>query len=426
MHNIIIVYNHLRTTPVKKILVITLSALIIINVIIGAFLVLDIQILKAPIIHADIDPITLSPDQILLEARIHVINPNPFDISVENFKIVSTTSDGYEIGQFFIGGGNIPPNTNKTFTATDQLGFNGHDFTLIKNKITMDIGITVLGIITKTIPFEMTVDASLANITNTIQVPVIHLQATIDDITRDGVHFSGTLNAYNLNSFEIFIENISLKMQTEKNVDVGIVNLTGGTLKPEGSLTIDVNGTLLFKALDAKQILVNLTGIAGLQVAGIKKSIPFSVVIQFIVPDPGTLLALNDTFNFILSGDFKLRARGILCTVDFTIYNPSKIPLDARDLICSIFRFDNNKTRLLGTQNMSTCTVEPKNEICVSTQILIPYIRLLFSGAHQIIPDWFILTIKGNISISGINRSIPIAITGNLSPHFFMNRGVNP
>lgn len=37
MHNIFILYYHLRPTPVKKILVITLSALIIINIIIGVF-----------------------------------------------------------------------------------------------------------------------------------------------------------------------------------------------------------------------------------------------------------------------------------------------------------------------------------------------------------------------------------------------------
>jgi len=411
---------------VKKILVIIVSALILINVLVGAFLFLDIQILKAPVIHADINLIELTPDQILLEAQINVTNPNPFDISVENFKVISTTSDGYEIGQFFIAGGNIPPNKEKTFTAQDELRFSNHDFTLIKNTITVDIGISILGIIKKTIPFEMTVDASLTNITNTIAVPIIHLQATVDDITRDGVQFSGTLDAYNPNSFEIFIENLSLKMQTEKNVDVGIVNLTGGIVKPEGSLSIDVKGTLLFKVLDAKQILVNLSGRAGIQAAGIKKSIPFSVDIQFIVPDPGTLLSLNDTFNFILSGDFKLRVRGVLCTIEFTIYNPSKIPLDARSLICSIFRFDNNKTRLLGTQNMSPCTVEPKNEVCVSTQIRLPYSTFLFSGAHRILPDWFILTIKGNFSISGVNRSLPFAITGNLSPHLFMNRGVNP
>jgi len=411
---------------VKKILVIIMSTLIIINVIVGAFLFLDIQILKAPLIHADIDLIELTPDHLLLEARIHVANPNPFDISVENFKVVSTTSDGYQIGQFFIAGGNIPPNTNKTFNATDQLGFSGHDYTLIKNTITLVIGIAVLGIIKKTIPFEITVDASLTNITNTIAIPVVHLQATVDDITRDGVRFSGTLDAYNPNSFEIFIENLSLNMQTEKNVDVGNVTLTGGIIKSEESLMIDVKGTLLFKVLDAEKILVNLSGQASIQAAGIKKSLPFSVTIEFIVPDPMTLLSLNETFNFILSGDFKIKARGILCTVEFSIYNPSKIPLDVRNLICSIFRFDNNKTRLLGSQNMSPCTVEPKNEVCVGTQILLPYSKFLFSGARRILPDWFILTIAGNFSISGVNRSLPIAITGNLSPHLFMNRGVSP
>ena len=41
-------------------------------------------------------------------------------------------------------------------------------------------------------------------------------------------------------------------MQTEKSVDVGMVNLTGGTLKPEESLTIDVKGTLVIQGVGRK------------------------------------------------------------------------------------------------------------------------------------------------------------------------------
>jgi hypothetical protein len=128
----------------------------------------------------------------------------------------------------------------------------------------------------------------------------------------------------------------------------------------------------------------------------------------------------------MLSGSFKLRARGVLCTIEFAIYNPSKIPLDARNLMCSIFRLDKNETHLLGQQNMNPCTIEPKNKVCLSTQILIPYSKFLFSGTRRILPDWFILTIEGNFSISGVNRSLPISITGNLSPHLFMNKGATP
>jgi LEA14-like dessication related protein len=411
---------------VKKILVLILSTLILIDVIGGAFLFFDIQVVKAPIINVSIDPIELTPEQILLEARVTIANPNQFDVSVKNFKVVSTTKDGYEIGQFFIAGGNVPPNTNTTFIAQDRLGFSGHTYSLIKNTITADIGISVLGIIKKTVPFTMTVDVSLANITDTLVVPAIHMQATVDDITSEGVHFSGSIDAYNPNTFEISLENLSLEMKTEKNVAVGTVTLQGGVIKPTRSLKIEVNGTLLFKALDAERINANLSGIAGIRAAGITKALPFSTDVQLIVPDPATLLSLNGTFDFILSGDFKLRVRGALCNIEFTINNPSKIPLDARDLVCRLYRFDNNATRLLGQQNLTPCTIEPKNKVCLGAQILLPYSKFLFSGTRRILPDWFILTIDGNFSISGVNRSLPISITGYLSPHLFMNRGASP
>jgi LEA14-like dessication related protein len=410
----------------KKILVIVLSVLIIINIIIGAFLFLDIRILKAPIIGVELDPVTFSPTEIVLEAHVRITNPNPFDVSIENFNVISTTIDGYEIGRFFIQGGDIPANENKTFIAQNHLGFNGHDYTQIKNTITTDITISVLGIITKTIPFEITINASLANITSTLTVPHVHLQATLDDITKEGVLFSGTVELYNPNLFEITATSLSMTLKNEKNESLGTVSLQGGILEPAGFLTRTINGTLLFKAVDANSINANLSGMIGVTAAGINKTLPFSVEIQFLVPDPIKLLGLNGSFDFNLTGNFKLRMRGVICYIDFSIYNPSKIPIDARDLVCTIYRLDKNTTRLLGQQNMTPCTIEPKQEECLSTNIILPYFKLLFSGGRRILPDWFILTMRGNISISGVNRSLPIAITGYLEPHFIFNTTASP
>lgn len=86
----------------KKIFVIILIALFIINIIAGAFLFLDIRILKAPIIAVELDPVTVTPNDLVIQATVHITNPNPFDVSVENFRVISTTKDGYEIGRFSI------------------------------------------------------------------------------------------------------------------------------------------------------------------------------------------------------------------------------------------------------------------------------------------------------------------------------------
>jgi LEA14-like dessication related protein len=410
----------------KKIFTIILIVVIIINVIAGAFLFIDIQILKAPVIHIDIEPIELTQDTVTIEARATITNPNSFDVSIGNFNVVSTTKDGYEIGRFLIEGGTVSPQESKTFIARDKLGFNGHDYTVIKNTITADIGISVLGVIKKTIPFEMTIDASLADIINKITVPILHLQANVDEVTRDGLHFSGIIDAYNPNDFEIFIENLSLLMKTEKNVNVGNFTIDGGILEPAASLTINASGTLLFKALDAESIRVNLSGIAGAKIAGITKTLPLSLDIEVAIPDIATLLSLDTSIDFLVSGSFKIRLRGILCNIEFAMYNPSNIPLDLRNLVCYFSRLDGDKTQLLGMQNMNPCTVEPKNEECLSTQIIIPYSKFLFSGTGRILPDWFIIHINLNITISGVNQTLPISIIGYLSPHFLFERAPMP
>lgn len=410
----------------RKIIVLLLILFFIINVVVGAFLFVDIQIFKAPIINVELDPVSFSPTEITVQATVQITNPNPFDVSVKNFKVVSTTKDGYEIGQFFIAGGDIASNKNKTFVAQDSLGFGGHEYTQIINTITTDITISIFGVIKKTIPFEMTVDASLSNITNTLAAPQVHLQATADDINNEGVHFSGTVELYNPNHFQLTADNLSMTLKNEKNESLGTVLLQGGILEPAGSLLLSINATVLFKALDAKSINATFSGLIGATAAGINKTLPFSVDAAIIVPDFLKLLELSSPFMFNLTGNFKIRMRGIICYIDFAIYNPSKIPLEARDLVCKIYRLDKNTSRLLGQQNMTTCTLEPKKEECVSTRITLLYRQFFFSGARRILPSWFVLSIRGNISLTGVKLSLPIAVTGYLEPHFFYNATAVP
>ncbi len=410
----------------RKILVILLVVFFIINVISAAFLFVDVQVFKAPIIQVELDPLTYSPESLVVQATISITNPNPFTVAVKNFKILSTTKDGYEVGQFFIAGDSVPANGNKTFIAQDTLGFAGHDFSQLKNRITTDISINILGIITKTIPFEMTVDASLVNITDSIMVPSIHLQVSLDKIIQDGVHFSGEVEVFNPNQFTLIVENLSVQLLNEKNENLGDVHLEGGIVEPAGLLNRPLNGTLLFSALDAQDINATVGGVVGATVAGITKTLPFSVHAQVKIPDFRTLLGLEGPFMFNLTGNFKVRLRGIACYIDFMIFNPSEIPLDARDFVCSIYRLDKNTSRLLGQQNMSPCALEPKKEECLSVSLLISYRQFLFSGARKILPDWFVLSIDCNISLSGVTRSLPIEITGYLQPHFFFNATALP
>jgi LEA14-like dessication related protein len=406
----------------KKILVVILLILIILNSIIGGFLLFNIQVLKTPNIQINLNPIEMTSEHILVNVQVIIQNPNPFDISIENITVITTSPDNYEIGRFSLPGDTIHSEKEVTYNSQDILGFSGHEYSFIKNRISMIIGISILGIIKKTIPLEMQVNISLSTIINSILIPTVGLNIQPDSITRDGVSISGSLTITNPNDFQISLENLSLRLKNEKNDNVGSTTLNGGIIQPHTEIILPLQANLEFIALDANYITANLTGVIGIKVAGIQKTLPLFVQTKVIVPNLKTLLSFNESFRFTLSGNFMLRIRGVLCNVEFAIFNPTSFPIDARNLTCYIYRIDNNATRLLGTQNMTLCTIEPKNEVCQNAQIILPYRKLLFSGSLRLLPDWFKLTIKGNLSLSGVKQAIPIEITGYLSPHFFMNR----
>ena len=110
-----------------------------------------------------------------------------------------------------------------------------------------------------------------------------------------------------------------------------------------------------------------------------------------------------------------------MSTVGLKIYNPSDIPLVAENLVCSISRLDGEKTYVLGSENMELCNISPHKTICIKTQILIPYMKYLFSGSNKLLPEWLILNIEGDFSIAGTRQSFPLSISAYVDPHFFRN-----
>ena len=67
---------------------------------------------------------------------------------------------------------------------------------------------------------------------------------------------------------------------------------------------------------------------------------------------------------------------------------------------------------------MDTCIIPSKNEVCIKTNLTIPYLSLITSGSDKLLPEWFVISIKGNFSIEGTNQKIPMSFNGYISPHF--------
>ena len=81
--------------------------------------------MKAPETTIRIDVEELNAEEAKITTTLFVENPNRFDIIIKDLEVVTTTTDGDEVGRILIDGGEISPNANKTFTTSSYIGFNG-------------------------------------------------------------------------------------------------------------------------------------------------------------------------------------------------------------------------------------------------------------------------------------------------------------
>ena len=104
------------------------------------------------------------------------------------------------------------------------------------------------------------------------------------------------------------------------------------------------------------------------------------------------------------------------------MYNPSNITLIGENLLCSILRKDGETYSILGEKTMEKCTIHPQDEICVRTDITIPYLEYLRAGKGKLRPDWIVLRIEGDFHIAGTRQAVPISLNAYIDPHIFLNR----
>jgi LEA14-like dessication related protein len=370
--------------------------------------------------HADISIVGYSKNDLKLQTKIDINNPNLFNLIVKDIKVVSETLNGKKFSSFTFEGGEVSGNNERSFSSLKTIELNGNLPRVLKNKITAEVGVIFFGIIEKNIPVELLVELSLDELLDDLEIPDIILHAGIKELLDDGILFNVEIEIDNPNNVELFVEDIVADLKTEEGINVGKINLKGGILSPRGKLKLDSTGNILFKALDAESINIDLVGKATANIAGISQSLNIAASAIIDVPSLSDLLNIeNESFDFSLAGEFKIRARGIITTVRFKVYNPSKIPLIADNLLCSIYGATGDKKKFITQKEMDSCEIASKNEICINTKLRIPYIKLLTSGVGRIIPQWFGISIEGDFSFEETNQSIPISINGFVDPHVF-------
>jgi len=404
----------------KKTKVILVFILIILNIIAGGFFIYIFFTIDVPSIYAEIEITELTSKEIKLETLVHVSNPNTFDLILKNVKIVSETKDGDEFTSYSFKGGHIPSNGKKSFMSKDSIGLQGDIPKVLVNTITADVGVKFLGFIEKIMPVKVVMVLSVEDFINNISIPKIKIHGGIEEITEDGLIFSGDIEFSNPSNVELNVDDIIVELKTEDDNSVGSFHLNGGTLEPKGTLNLDFSGIINYEALNSKSIIMDVNSQATIYVAGLTQSLTLSASAEIDIPILSDLLKLNDdSFDFSLFGEFKIRLIGIVTTIDFKVFNPSNIPLETQDIKCIIYGVTGENKKVIVEKPMDSCIVPSKNEVCISTQIRIPYLKLIFSGTGRIFPEWISIRLEGKLAINGTIQTIPISINGYVDPYIF-------
>ena len=297
------------------------------------------------------------------------------------------------------------------------MSFSGDLSSTIYSSIDGIFGVNLAGVFEKTIPFHINITASFQDLFNNISSPTLSLLAEVTDITEEGVFFQGIVSVENPNFFEMSLENFTTRVETENGDLVGELSPIQGTMISNGTSEFYLNGTLSYEALNAKILTIHIRGNAGVHLMGIDKVISLSTTAHLPIPEIKDLLFHNESLGITISLDMKLRLRGFLTTIGLALSNPSKIPLQAHDLLCSIYGLTGENKKIIAQEVMEPGIVEPTQQEYIETQLLIPYIKIFTSGTKKILPDWFVIKIDGNFSIAGVDQSIPVSIDATINPH---------
>ena len=404
--------------------IILLVILIVFNLIITGFLLLDIQAFESPKTRVEVDIVEINSEELILETIMDIENPNGFDISIDDFELISKSDDGKEIGRIKIKGGNIKAGSSKIFSSKDSFILKSDKVKKLTNKISAKIGVKFLGFIQKSFPLEIEVYTSLERVMEQISQPGIEITTELTEIYRGGLNFSTKVDLNNPTNFLYDLEKIVLKFEKEDGTNVGHIEVLGDIIEPNCDISLYTNGTLFFEALDAKTLWMKLLGVAGIKIAGVYKKINLTADASIIIPDIKYFIFGDEPIDFQIPVQFKLTLKGILSNVGFKMYNPSNFSLIGKDLICSLYRLDGEEKSLLGQKTMEVCTIDPRGIICVRTNITIPYLKFLTAGKGKILPDWIILRIEGEFYIAGTRQSVPISLNAYVDPNVISQNGL--
>jgi LEA14-like dessication related protein len=401
----------------KKLIAILFAMVTIVYIIIGALLFLNIQLMESPEILIKVEVTEVNSEEAILHTTVDIDNPNSFEIVAKNLELVIITPDGYVVARLSIEGGEIGSHEKKTFTKDVSVAFDGYSPELLTSKITGEVGANIL-FIQKTIPLNIGVVTSIENLINELAAPSMSVMAEFVEITTEGINFNATMDVYNPNTFEIYIENISTEIEIETGKKVGDVDVIGGVIAAKGSLPLNSSGTILFEALNAEKLVINMSGVAGAKIVGFKKNLSFNIQTRIMVPDLEELLLSKDKPTILsIKIDKKLTLKGIVFYVSMEINNSYKVDLLVKDIVSRVYTADDDGHHLIGENDKVEEIFAGAGASGLSEcEVLVPFSNLF---PIRWSTDWIMVSVSGNVTIKGVNQSVYLEVRGYHDIHLF-------
>lgn len=401
----------------KRKIVIILIIITLFYITVGALLFLNIQLMESPDILVEVEVTEINSEKAVLHTIINVDNPNSFDMIAKNLKLVVTTQDDYEVANIFIEGGKIASNKNRTFVEDVNIAFNGHSPERLITKISGDVGLNIL-FIEKTIPLKIGVVTSIENLLNELAAPVIGVTINIDDITTDNINISAEINAYNPNSFDIYLNDILTEIETDSGEKVGGLDVPNAIIKAKDYTQLNANGWLLFKALNAKKLTVKLVGNAGVNISGFEKNLPVNINAVVNIPDLKEILLPKDSPTALsIKVDGKFTLKGYLINATLMINNTFKVDLALRNTSIKLLVDSQGEKQSLGEAYIEEEIIIEAGKIKnVNRDINIPLTKFLSAVFSA---DWLLISVSADLTIRGIDTSVYLEINGYQDIHLF-------
>jgi hypothetical protein len=396
----------------KKIIVLFIIIITIINVITLSFIFIYFQTMKMPETTVKMEILEINSKEMVINSVIDIKNSNNFDITVEKLNLITKTSYGSEIGCLRIEGGKIPSNKNKIFTKKYTATFNGESPDEFVTTLEGIIGMSVV-FIEKKLPISVNIISVINDLIDNFKTPTANINIDFGEITQKNISLLINVDFQNPNTFDVKLEDVTINILNQNNESVGDIKLSGVLLTADNYTNIWGEGLILIEALNAQILKINLSSMATAIIAGYNKTLPINIESTINSPDLNELLPSNLPTDAVLRGDYRATLFGFKSEIILQSINPNNIEYAAKDITITVARIDKKQRRVVATGEIEDGIIKANNTTLFKGELTIPY-RKIFTPAlgGKIIPDWLEITIRANITIKGLENYVWVGMVG--------------